>query len=653
MPPLLTSDIVERPERPAVNRSPHRMVPVISKPPPPKGRMYGDEPLAYKPSEIAPKKATIKERIALPDSVSYTLDLAGVEIEDVGIHEVLEYVSAYDLEKFENRQFEEEREIMRIAKLEREAEREARKQRAKTKRIVVYQSESDEESDEEEEVETGRHGRARPTYTQFYKVPDPKAVKGAKEPKVRQRKRRRKRNPVTGELMPLSDPEDEAFVAPSKALKVPVASPAASPRPPAAPVAELPKRRRRKRDPATGELLPLSPVQPSSEIKKRPRRRRHPITGELMPLGWRYDPDADQKSPKVTRNDGSIDRVPSINRLTIGREHEAKRLKLTSEEPSSDDELSTKQPLAKFLGKEISESDDLQSSSSREPPVSNSKSKQTPKTSVLRPTPQSKSRLRPPSSTGDSSSGPQITLASFLEASKRNDDGESSSDESSSTADQKKINTPADRGKTSIMNPMAAQTEDESEADDDDDLEEGEWFVEAVLDHRVSDPRSHPGRKQTTLYKTKWEGWDEPTWEPITSFVDQSVIDVYRKRVGLDRPSKPPKPQAAPEPEKKSATPAPKSKITTIVLDESDEEDEEDEEGYEVEAILAHHMSDPRTHPGKPSTMLYKVKWLGWKDTTWEPRRSFIDKTLVRQYEKRVGMDVESEDSDDDVEMKT
>ncbi|KAK4502917.1 hypothetical protein PRZ48_006344 [Zasmidium cellare] len=637
MPPLLTSDIVKPAVKPVVNRSPHRMVPVIKVPPPrplAKPRIYTDEPLPFRLSDHAPRKATIKQRVALPDRVAYTLEIGGIDIEDVGIHEVLDYVSAYDLEQFEHRQFEEEREIMRIAKLEREAEREERrKQRAKTKGQVIWQSESDTGSEEDDEVETGKHGRARPTYKHMFKAPE-----------MRQRRRRRKRDPFTGELMPLSDEEEAAFVAPSKVNVV------SSPRAPASAAAELPKRRRRKRDKITGELLPLSPdeqavhAQASIEKGKRPRRRRHPITGELMPLGWRYDPNAEKSYEQ--RRDGAGGRsTPAINRLSITREHDAKRVKLTSEEPSSDDELSTKQPVVPSKWGIPATNGSRNSSSSREPPpppMSISKSKPTPtKTSMLNPISHRASRPGPSTSATDSSSEPKITLASFLKPSKPDEDDDDDDSSADDSSPPQKVNTP---GKTSIMNPMAAQTEDESEAEDED-LEEGEWFVEAILDHHLSDPRTHPGKKQIMLYKTKWEGYKEPTWEPEDSFVDQFVLHDYRKRVGLGRTKK----QVVAE-TKKPAPPTPKTKAPPVI-DESDEEEEE-EEDYEVESILGHHMSDPRTHPGRPATMLYKVKWLGWPEPTWEPRHSFTDKTIVRKYEKRVGLKPEESDGSDDGDTK-
>jgi hypothetical protein len=165
----------------------------------------------------------------------------------------------------------------------------------------------------------------------------------------------------------------------------------------------------------------------------------------------------------------------------------------------------------------------------------------------------------------------------------------------------------------------------------------------------MSDPRTHPGKKATMLYETKWEGYDTTTWEPVDSFADNKIVLEYRRRVGLE-PKKNPElkvsstaPQMSSVPSRsKSKSPAknatqsksaPTSNKSEIEMISSDEED-----GFEVEAIMGHHMSDPRTHPGKEATMLYKVKWVGFKQPTWEPFDSFVDTTIVKQYQKRMGL---------------
>lgn len=74
--------------------------------------MYGDEPLPLKPSEEAPRKSRIVGQIAEPDGVAYTVKIGETQLDNVELHEILNYVSPYDLEKFENKKFLEEREIL-------------------------------------------------------------------------------------------------------------------------------------------------------------------------------------------------------------------------------------------------------------------------------------------------------------------------------------------------------------------------------------------------------------------------------------------------------------------------------------------------------------------------------------------------------------
>ncbi|KAG8624547.1 hypothetical protein KVT40_007614 [Elsinoe batatas] len=73
--------------------------------------------------------------------------------------------------------------------------------------------------------------------------------------------------------------------------------------------------------------------------------------------------------------------------------------------------------------------------------------------------------------------------------------------------------------------------------------------------------------------------------------------------------------------------------------DEDEQDDDDDEETYEIERIISHHLSDPRTHPaelGKKPVMLYQVKWAGYDETTWEPEASFDDKSVLETYLQRI-----------------
>lgn len=74
--------------------------------------------------------------------------------------------------------------------------------------------------------------------------------------------------------------------------------------------------------------------------------------------------------------------------------------------------------------------------------------------------------------------------------------------------------------------------------------------------------------------------------------------------------------------------------------DSGSNDDSGEEEAYEIESILSHHLSDPRTHPpdidGDVPVMLYRVKWLGYDEPTWEPAASFDDPSVIRDYWRRV-----------------
>lgn len=98
---------------------------------------------------------------------------------------------------------------------------------------------------------------------------------------------------------------------------------------------------------------------------------------------------------------------------------------------------------------------------------------------------------------------------------------------------------------------------------------------------------------------------------------------------------------------------APTSNHNLQNMEETDDEDSSEEDEYEVESIIIHQMSDPSTHPeelGKKPVMLYKVKWKGFNELTWEPATSFEDLSIVAEYRKRVGLS-KAGDSSDDVEM--
>ncbi|KAK4979669.1 hypothetical protein LTR66_000306 [Elasticomyces elasticus] len=76
-------------------------------------------------------------------------------------------------------------------------------------------------------------------------------------------------------------------------------------------------------------------------------------------------------------------------------------------------------------------------------------------------------------------------------------------------------------------------------------------------------------------------------------------------------------------------------------IPESDADSEDDGESYKIERIIAHGMSDPRTHApglGREPVQLFRVKWVGYplSEATWEPVDSFDDFSMVEEYLARV-----------------
>ena len=485
-----------------------------------KPRMYYDEPLPTKPSENAPKNAQIVGRILDNSGVTYQLKIGDVEINDVGVDEILDYVSALDLEQYENREFEEEREVLKAYEAERERVRheqlERMKERAKRKGVVPYEDDTG-TNDETEggEENFGRHGRARPTYTHLFKK-----NKGRGRPR---------KDTATGSSRPLSD--EEGTEESSEDM-----SPAqASIMRPIAPLAELPKRRRRKRDKATGELLPLSPVaQASTLAKKQQRRRRHPLTGELMPVGWRYNPIGRDDTYEKRQAGRSS---PSFRKLSISQEHNAKRQKLEtgSDNSRSPSPLPTKAELfAQFSPhnaqtmkrngelkqnkNSITKSHYSEDDSDVVEVVKGSNFKLQPKPARSRLSNNVMLQSMISSSAANSSPEPEIRT-SMLHPKAPKANVASASARKPPTANPGRSR----EARTSILNPSAGRASSTdplvrfSERDEDNgsSLEDEEWFIEGILAHHWSDPRTHPlefGEQPVMLYQVKWEGYKEPTW---------------------------------------------------------------------------------------------------------------------------------------------
>lgn len=139
----------------------------------------------------------------------------------------------------------------------------------------------------------------------------------------------------------------------------------------------------------------------------------------------------------------------------------------------------------------------------------------------------------------------------------------------------------------------------------------------------------------------------------MESFTDRSVLHEYRRRAGL--PEEPSDKELDSEDDHHETSVSPKERVSKRVHAETNDEEESlDEDEYEVEAIVGHHLSDPRTHPptlGEQPVMLYRVKWKGYEDLTWEPASSFANLALIRSYSEYHGLEDDTVQSNVDKEM--
>lgn len=540
----------------------------LQAPPEVKPRTYDDKPLPIQPSDHAPRNATIINRVFEGGSVTFELKIGETILSEVGLEEVLVYVSAYHLEEYENAQFQEEEQLLRIAEEEdrkfKEEQHARRKERAKTKGTVIIESNSDGDQNViEGEVNTGKHGRARPSYKPLYNV-------------FKQRRQRRKRDPKTGELIELSDDDMGADMEQEEETSGDRFE--SKPGLESLSLDNLPRRRRRKRDPITGEVLPLEPLQQTqhrdpeysgsvtvgerpqsvepeaSEKPKRPRRRRHPFTNELMPLGWRYNPDEEQSKSTGLK-------VSSMQGLSLSSESEPKRRRLdrigsSNETSRSPGRTSTHRPavapLSAFVSGDVISLHDSDSDDSAGDPIDVRPAAPKPKllrrgiggASVAQNLPKSQSPSKSPAPSSLATlpvlSSPRKTGLSRTRSTESSSpmiplqvDASDSSSEEEAEEDTKEIaSQPQAKPVTSIMHPSAVMDEASSE----EELSEDEYFVEAILAHAESNPITHPahlGKEPVMLYQVKWEGYPEVTWEPETSFGNMDPVREYQQRVGL------------------------------------------------------------------------------------------------------------------------
>ncbi|KAF2721201.1 hypothetical protein K431DRAFT_294465 [Polychaeton citri CBS 116435] len=551
----------------------------------PTGRTYNG-PLSLVPSGKPVRNAQILGRTD-PDArnhftSTYTVRVGKVKIGDIGIHEITDYASALEVERFEHERFDVEREVREAEEAaDEEAERLkmlAKKARVgRPKGVAGYRvpGEVDEEREDGATVAQGREGRARPSYKHLYRA-------------ARHRRRRRRRDLVTGNLIPLSDEEEEGedtdednddvqqqatsmststlpdSMQSTNTLDFPV-------------MLGQPRRRRRKRDPVTGELMPLSPLQEdtdattnlpiivpskptaslsiqqqSTDSKKRQRRRRHPITGVLMPLGWVYDPTIDDPSASYgTHKSSSRYNVNSLERLSITGEPITKRPRLESESDSASKR--SRSPVIKTRSSPVISGNASPRIIAAALQSLDEGADDVPDTIMSEPNSTFREAVGALESESESETDenllqsfkkplPSIKPKTSIMNPTANIDVHDISSSSEAGSVNSIIPSPA---KTSIIHPAAAlpvvdDDDESSKNENESELGEGEFEIEKILAHHLSDPRTHPkelGKVPVMLYKVKWVGWDEPTWEPAESFDDRELVDEYHRVVAAARPS--------------------------------------------------------------------------------------------------------------------
>lgn len=115
--------------------------------------------------------------------VTYTLLVGITEIPSVSPAEVVEYISEYDLEVFENQQFErdiKEEEAKQKERLAAKAQAQALRQNRSVSSSDRDESVSDASLSGETTTRLATGGRQRPTYTHFY--PKQRAPRGSSKP---------------------------------------------------------------------------------------------------------------------------------------------------------------------------------------------------------------------------------------------------------------------------------------------------------------------------------------------------------------------------------------------------------------------------------------------------------------------------------------
>jgi len=83
------------------------------------------------------------------------------------------------------------------------------------------------------------------------------------------------------------------------------------------------------------------------------------------------------------------------------------------------------------------------------------------------------------------------------------------------------------------QDPFPSQEQDDVQPDPIEVEGEMEYGIEAITDTRVKRGRGRGGPLKRE-FLVKWEGYAEPTWEPIETLRDTAALDEFEATVGED-----------------------------------------------------------------------------------------------------------------------
>lgn len=379
--------------------------------------------------------------------VTYTLLVGITEIPSVSPAEVVEYVSEYDLEVFENQQFEKDIKEEEAKQKERLAAR-AQAQALRQNRYVSSSDGDESVSDvslsgENTRMATG--GRQRPTYTHFY--PKQRAPRGSSKPSA------------------LAGSESDV-----KQYWIKFANTSM--------VDHRDSKRRRLRDDRNGSM---SSAQDTKSI--------YSVTSR--------DP------PPPTQPPSAMEQAAGL----LSDAQESDPMDVDDESDKNDIGMPIRQPTAPIRDKGKDKAAASAFFTFRDHAVAPTQNPVSAKARLV-------AEL----------SGRQASTASAKAA---------------ATA---KGTMPMVSASNSTRQTVVNLNDSQSESEDDSDGSEV-YTVEKILAHNKSDPRSHNksihGEKSVMLYQVKWEGYDDTTWEPATSFQDTDVLQEYWAQVAQKQKQKP------------------------------------------------------------------------------------------------------------------